>query len=215
MLVVVKPVVLQQSKKQANNKYKSGNIRWNKLWYSNIYDYRQKFYSSYHFLLFVSLVFCFEKPILLKIYSVNMWSEGKNKTDSNISIPSREERTFHSERGGACHLSVVVLGLAAVDAGVLGEDLEQQQRVLVSVVEELALVAGGQNLGVFVPGHLGLRQTADLHWEANRSTWQCCLGLHGADDLRRLRHCEQRAGEMKLSRIFTDTRVNACENVAT
>lgn len=93
----------------------------------------------------------------------------KNNTDSSILIPCCEERTFHSERGGACHLSVVVLGFAAVDAGVLGEDLEQQQRVLISVVEELALVAGGQNLGVFVPGHLGLREAADLHREANRS----------------------------------------------
>lgn len=75
--------------------------------------------------------------------------------------------TFHSERGGACGLSVVVLGLTAVGGSVLGEDFEQQQRVLVSVMQELAFVAGGQHLGVFVPGHLRLRDAAHLCREAN------------------------------------------------
>lgn len=96
--------------------------------------------------------------------------------------------TFHGERGGACCLSVGVLGLAAVDDGVLGEDLEQQQRVLVSVVQELALVAWRQSLGVFVPGHLRLREAAHLHRETDRPTRHHRLRLHLTHDLRRLRH---------------------------
>lgn len=111
------------------------------------------------------------------------------------------KHTFHSERGGACRLSIVVLGLAAVDGSVLWEHLEQQQRVLVSVVKELALVAGGQSLGVFIPEHLRLRDAAHLHREASRPTRRRCLGLHVADDLGRLRHCRQRAEEMSTLQL--------------
>lgn len=81
--------------------------------------------------------------------------------------------TFHVEhrcaRGGA----VVVLGLTVVDGGVLGEHFDQQQRVLVAVVEKLALEAWGQSLGVLVPEDLRLRNAAHLHREASRFT-----GLH-------------------------------------
>lgn len=60
--------------------------------------------------------------------------------------------------------------------------------MLVFVTEELAVVAGGQKLGVFVPGHLGLGEAAHLHREADRSTRRHRLRLHVADNLRRLRH---------------------------
>jgi len=98
------------------------------------------------------------------------------------------ECTFHSERGRACCLSVVVPGLTAVHSGVLGEDLEQQQRVLIFIMEELALVAGRQNLGVFVPGHLRLREAAHLCREANRPARHRRLRLHVMDNLRRFWH---------------------------
>lgn len=54
--------------------------------------------------------------------------------------------TFHVERRRAGRSTVVVLSLAVVDGGVLGEHLDQQQRVLVAVAEELALEARGQSL---------------------------------------------------------------------
>lgn len=73
------------------------------------------------------------------------------------------KRTFHSKRGGARRFSIIILGLAAVDDRVLWEDFKQQQCVLVTVVEELALVAESQSLGVLVPGHLGPREAAHLH----------------------------------------------------
>lgn len=81
-----------------------------------------------------------------------------------------DTRTFHSERGGAYRLSVVILGLTAVDARVLRRDVEQHQSVLLFVVQESAPVAGGQSLGVFVPGHLRKRDAIHLQREANRST---------------------------------------------
>lgn len=95
--------------------------------------------------------------------------------------------TFHVERRCAGRGAVVVLGLAVVDGGVLGEHLDQQQRVLVAVVEELALEARGQSLRVFVPGHLRRRDAAHLHREASRFPRHHRLGLHVAKDLRRLR----------------------------
>lgn len=95
--------------------------------------------------------------------------------------------TFHVEccsaRGGA----VVVFGFAVVDGGVLGEDFDQQQRVLVAIMEELALEARRQSLGVFVPEDLRLRNAAHLHREASRFTGLHRLGLHVAEDLGRLR----------------------------
>lgn len=95
--------------------------------------------------------------------------------------------TFHVERRCAGRGAIVVLGLAVVDGGVLGEHLDQQQRVLVAVVEELALEARRQSLRVFVPEHLRLRDAAHLHREASRFPRHHRLGLHVAKDLRRLR----------------------------
>lgn len=93
--------------------------------------------------------------------------------------------TFYSKRGGACGLSVLVLGLAAVGAGVLGEDVEQHQRVLLIVMEKLARVAGGQSLCVLAPGHPRLRDAAHVHREAHGATRRRHFGLHVTDDLRR------------------------------
>lgn len=95
--------------------------------------------------------------------------------------------TFHVERRSAGGSAVVVLGLTVIDGSVLGEHLDQQQRVLVAIVEELALEACRQSLGVFVPEDLRLRNTAHLYWEASRFTRLHRLGLHVDEDLRRLR----------------------------
>lgn len=102
-----------------------------------------------------------------ELYNTTESLEKNKNKKSGIWIPDGEKHTFHVERGGACHLSMVILDFTAVDTGILGEDLEQQQCVLISIMEELALVAGGQSLGVFVPRHLRLRDAAHLHREAN------------------------------------------------
>lgn len=49
--------------------------------------------------------------------------------------------TFHIEHGGAGGCAVVIFGLTVVDSGILREDLNQQQCVLIAVVQELALEA--------------------------------------------------------------------------
>lgn len=95
--------------------------------------------------------------------------------------------TFHIERGGAGGRAVVVLRLAVVDSGVLGEYFDQKQRVLIAVVKELALEARRQSLGVFVPGDLRWRNAAHLNGEASRLSCLDWLGLHVTEDLRRLR----------------------------
>lgn len=95
--------------------------------------------------------------------------------------------TFHVERCGARGSAVVIFGLTVVDGGVLREDFDQQQRVLVGIMEELAFEARGQSLGVLVPEHLRLRNAAHLHREASRLSSLHRLGLHVAKDLRRLR----------------------------
>lgn len=96
--------------------------------------------------------------------------------------------TFYCEGGGARSVSVVIFGLAAVDAGILREDFKQQQRVFVSIVKELTFEAGGQKLGVFVPEHLRLGEAGHLHRETNQPTRHRRLGLHVSDNLRKLRH---------------------------
>lgn len=99
--------------------------------------------------------------------------------------------TFHVEWSSACGGATVILGLAVVDGSILGEYFDQQQRVLVAVVEELAFEARRQSLGVLVPEDLRLRNATHLHWEASGFTSLHWLGLHVANDLRRLRNWKE------------------------
>lgn len=70
--------------------------------------------------------------------------------------------TFNIECCGACGSAILVLGLTGVDSSVFRKDLDEQQCVLVAIVQELALEASGESLGVFVPEDLRLGNTAHL-----------------------------------------------------
>lgn len=71
--------------------------------------------------------------------------------------------------GGACVISILILGFTTVDTGILRRDVQQEQSVLLLVVEELVFGAAVQSLGVFVPGHLWLWDAAYQSSEADRS----------------------------------------------
>lgn len=111
-----------------------------------------------------------------------------DSSSSEFVASEMSKHTFDGERGGACHLSIIVPGLTSVDAGVLQRDVKQHQRVFLIFMEELARVAGGQSMRVFVPGDLRQRDAAHLYKEADHPAHRHSLWLQVADDVRRLRH---------------------------
>lgn len=113
-------------------------------------------------------------------------AETNNLFYTKLTIKSHPCLTFNIECCSACGSAILVLGLTGVDSSVFRKDLDEQQCVLVAIVQELALEASGESLGVFVPEDLRLGNTAHLDWEASWFSSLHRLGLHVAKDLRRL-----------------------------
>lgn len=80
-----------------------------------------------------------------------------------ISFQLQAPHTLDAECSCARRITILVLGLAVVDSGILGEDLNHEERVLIALMQKLALEAHRQCLGVLEPGHLRRRYTAHLH----------------------------------------------------